>query len=512
MMHSIIPQPSLIQEGSGCFALTAKTEIIADSRFRGVAHLLAERLRAGTGWSLRVRVKGSDSIRAYQIRIAYSPTIQKKESYRLSVRENLIQITAGDKGGAFYGIQSLLQLCPPAIYNAQPAFEVEWKIASTLIQDEPKFRWRGVMLDTVRHFYSVEYLKKFIDLISQLKLNVLHWHLTDDQGWRIEIKKYPLLTKIGSKRRESPRGHFLAKLGGDGVPVEGYYTQDQIRELVAYALERNVQILPEIEMPGHAQAAIAAYPFLGDSKTEVSCDWGVHTKLFNVQEKTIRFLKDVLKEVTELFPFDYVHIGGDEVVKKQWKEDAATQKRMKELGIVDEEALQNWFVREMALYLGARGKKAIGWEEILNDQLPENASVMSWLGKKAAAKAANMGREAVVCSHEAYYFDYAQSSKKLREPLTIRGTTNLQKVYRYQPIHRDLLKKNAHLILGVQAQLWTEYLKTPSQVEYMAFPRLCAVAEVAWNGEKRPPYSHFKKKLSAHFKRLDCQDVRYFTN
>ncbi|MBP6508581.1 MAG: family 20 glycosylhydrolase, partial [Opitutaceae bacterium] len=352
---ALIPQPQhcTLRDGAP-FALTADTVLVADGTLLSAAEFLAAQLRLATGWAFPVVASAAAAGDRAKIEFSASPcALPGNEAYALQVRTGHVTISAGYAAGAFYASQTFLQLLPPAILGASPQPDLTWIAPAVEIEDAPRFRWRGMMIDSARYFQPISYLKKFIDLMAQHKLNVFHWHLVDDQGWRIEIKKYPKLTSVGGKRRETVRGWSPNELGGDGVPVEGFYTQDEIRDFVAYAAARHIQILPEIELPGHAQAAVAAYPEFGllPQAKEVSCNWGIHETLFNTQPATFAFLQDVLSEVIGLFPFEYLHIGGDEAVKKQWREDAATQAHMKALGLPDEEHLQSWFIRQIEAFL-----------------------------------------------------------------------------------------------------------------------------------------------------------------
>jgi len=509
-INRLLPKPRKISLLPGKVDLSTLQCLCADEPFLPVAGLLAARLTQGTGhhWEVKPFHSGQDTP---AIVFRQVPQDHGPEAFSLRIGGNGVEISASHPAGAFYGSQTLLQMLPPAIFAAGPMPEARWEFPHVLIEDWPEFRWRGVMLDSVRHFQTPGYLKKFVDVLAQHKINILHWHLTDDQGWRVEILKYPQLTAIGSKRRESPIGHQNARLGGDGVPVEGFYSQDEIRELVAYAALRNVHLLPEIEMPGHAQAAVAAYPELGclDAPVEVSTQWGVHEMLFNVRPETISFLQDVLAEIVELFPFEYVHVGGDEAVKTQWRHSAETQARMKELGVANEVALQSWFIGQMADFLQAHGKKLIGWDEILEGGLPASASVMSWRGEQGAVAAAAKGHDAVMCSKNAYYFNYAQSKEPLTEPLSIGGFNSLRNVYETSPVPASLTPEQVARILGVQGQLWTEYMPTTNHLEYMAFPRVCALAEIAWSDPRNLDFGGFLRRLAVHVRRLDCQGIRY---
>lgn len=508
---ALIPRPLHIQRLPGFFEITPETRIVADPELWDPAELLAERLRQSTGWPILVTSSADDPPPGNTIDVRRTPASAGAEAYSIRATEEKALISAEGAAGAWYGAQTLLQLLPPAIFCSSPRVMDNWRLPCVTIEDTPRFRWRGVMLDSVRHFQPVEYLRKFIDLLSQHKINVLHWHLTDDQGWRIEIKKYPRLSDIGGQRRETPLGHYESKRGGDGIPYGGAYSQEDIKALIAYAARRNVSILPEIEMPGHARAAVAAYPQLGvlPEPVEVSCEWGVHETLFNIKPATLDFLKEVLEEVIALFPFEYIHVGGDEAVKTQWKEDPDTQGRMKQMGLKDEHELQSWFIRQMAEFLKSRGRKLVGWDEILEGGLAPGSTVMSWRGTAGAIAAANLGHPAVMCSNTALYFDYCQSDSPASEPLSIGGKITLEMVYHYEPVPEELPAELRGSILGVQGQLWTEYMPSIGRVEYMAFPRVAALAEVAWSGKERPPFSNFTERLKTHLKRLDCQDVRY---
>lgn len=495
------------------FVLGSATVITAAEPFAATARFLAHRLETCTGWKLTLT---GESAAGSRIAFAHDAALSS-EAYTLRVTTDAVTITAAAPAGAFYGVQTLLQLLPPAVFDVQPRPDLNWHAPCVEIKDAPRFRWRGIMVDSSRYFQPVAALKKFIDVIAQHKFNVFHWHLVDDQGWRLEIKKYPKLTAVGSKRRESPRGHSAANLqkahnlGGDGCPIEGFYTQDEVRDLVAYAAARHVQILPEIEMPGHAQAAIAAYPEFGllPEAKPVSCNWGIHETLFNTKPATFAFLEDVLTEVMALFPFEYLHIGGDEAVKPQWQNDPATQAHIKELGLKNEDELQSWFIRRIEAFLQKHNRKLVGWDEILEGGLAKSATVMSWRGLEGAIEAAKHGNDAIMCPNPFVYLDHYQSGANDHEPLGIGGNSSLANVHGYEPIPDGLTPTQARRIIGVQGQLWTEYMATPSRLEYMAFPRACALAEVAWSPAPRAAFADFLGRLTTHLRRLDVQDVRY---
>ncbi|MBI4626380.1 MAG: beta-N-acetylhexosaminidase [Verrucomicrobia bacterium] len=510
---ALVPHPVRCKRlGDAVFALRATTRLIASGPLFPAAEMLAVRLRQSTGWPLPIAARRTDEAGESRIEFRQAATVlPDPEAYTLHVAAEQITITASTSAGAFYGGQTLLQLFPPAVFGGVPRPELAWHAPAIEIEDAPRFRWRGVMLDSARHFQPIDYIRKFIDLLAQHKLNVFHWHLTDDQGWRIEIKKYPRLVEVGSRRRETTKGHGKYRTEGDGLPVTGYYAQEEIRDLVAYATQRHVHILPEIEMPGHAQAAVAAYPKLGllPKAREVSCRWGIHETLFNVKPDTLAFLQDVLAEVISLFPFDYIHIGGDEAVKTQWRQDADTQASLRQLGLRDEDHLQSWFIGQMAEFLRRHGRKLVGWDEILEGGLASGATVMSWRGAAGGIAAARLGHDAIMCPYDAVYFDYYQGGSPSVEPLAIGGDLPLHKVHAYEPAPAELPAEHARHILGVQGQLWTEYIPTTSRLDYMAFPRIAALAEVAWSPRERPPFADFVTRLCGHLRRLDCQDVRY---
>jgi len=507
----LVPQPSHCQRRDGPdFVLGAATVIITPTKFQATATLLAARIEAATSWKLNITTTADGSTGSHiELRIGATGS-DNPESYTLKVNEQAAVITAPATAGAYYGCQTLLQLFPAAIFSQALRPDLVLTAPSVEITDTPRFQWRGVMVDSSRFYQPIAFLKKYVDLLSQHKINVFHWHLVDDQGWRLEIKKYPKLTSIGSKRRETIRGHGTNAFSGDGVPVEGFYTQDEVRDFVAYAAERHVQILPEIEMPGHAQSAIAAYPEYGllPEAKPVSCIWGIHETLYNVKPETFAFLEDVLTEVMDLFPFEYIHIGGDEAIKPQWENDPDTQARIKDLGLKDEHELQSWFIRQAETFLSKHGRKLVGWDEILEGGLAKSATVMSWRGIEGAIESAKHGNDAIMCPNPYVYFDHYQSDIT-NEPLCIGYHTPLDKVHSYEPIPTELSAEQARHIIGVQGQLWSEYLPTTSRLEYMSFPRVCALAEIGWSPRERPDFPHFLTRLTGHLRRLDCQDVRY---
>jgi len=510
---ALVPQPVSLHFLEGDCRLTRSTPIFSDPAFGREAEYLAGKLRSATGFPFVVHANRVAPKDEPSIALILDADLARlgKEGYRLAVEGNTIELKSTAAPGIFYGIQTLLQLLPPAIFDGRPRPEAAWTLPRVRIEDSPRFPWRGAMLDCCRHFMPVEFLRKFIDLLALHKLNVFHWHLTEDQGWRIEIKKYPRLTEVGAWRRETTLGHVSENLGGDGIPHGGFYTQEEIRALVAYAAERHITIVPEIEMPGHAQAAIAAYPELGctSDKLEVATRWAVIENIFNPSEKTFAFLQDVLTEVIALFPGTFIHIGGDEAVKTQWDTSEAIRARMNEVGARDFHELQSYFIRRMEQFLAQHGRRLIGWDEILEGGLAPGASVMSWRGVEGGIAAAQAGHDVVMTPNTHTYLDHYQSSDNAREPLAIGGLIPLEKTYAYEPIPAELPPDKARHILGVQGQLWTEYMPTPRHVEYMAFPRLIALAEVAWSTASARREGSFHQRLRVHLKRLDMLGVNY---
>ncbi|MDA8731599.1 family 20 glycosylhydrolase, partial [Flavobacteriaceae bacterium] len=407
--------------------------------------------------------------------------------------------------GAFYAVQSLIQLLPlPSDLNS-------FKILCLRIKDQPQFKYRGMHLDVGRHFFSVDFIKKYIDLMARLKMNTFHWHLTEDQGWRIEIKKYPKLQEIAAFRKETLIGHYNDQPHQfDGKPYGGFYTQEQIKEVVAYAKTRQVTIIPEIEMPGHSQAAIAAYPELGctGEQVEVATKWGVFDEVYCPKESTFKFLEDVIDEVVALFPGKYIHIGGDEAPKTNWKNCEYCQKLIKKEGLKDEHSLQSYFITRMEKYINSKGKQIIGWDEILEGGLAPNATVMSWRGTKGAVQAAKEGHDVILTPGSHCYFDHYQSENE-NEPLAIGGFLPLEKVYHFNPVPEGLTDKEATHVLGAQGNVWTEYMQTEKQVEYMAFPRTVALSEVLWSSPEYKNYQDFIHRLEQYQKRLDQLEVNY---
>jgi hexosaminidase len=511
---AIVPRPAHVTVQPGAFTLRAATVIVTDRALRGLGERLADDLFPATGLRLAVRTGGPAGTGTISIRLDSSLVRLGDEGYRLDASPSRVAIRAYRAAGAFYGIETLRQLLPPAIFRQAEMTGVAWRIPAVAIEDVPRFAWRGVHLDVARHFMPKEFVKKVIDLAALHKLNRFHWHLTDDQGWRLEIKQYPRLTQVGAWRRETLIGRKdqdSTKWRFDGQPHGGFYTQDDVREIVAYARTRFVTIVPEIEMPGHSQAAIAAYPELGNRSDTlpVWTAWGVDQNILNPGDATIQFAQNVLTEVMGLFPGPWIHTGGDEAPKAQWRASPLAQARIRELGLKDEEALQGYFTRRMDEFLTSHGRRLIGWDEILEGGLAPNAVVMSWRGVDGGIAAAQAGHDVVMAPGSHTYFDHYQSADTAREPLAIGGFLPLDTVYAFEPVPPALTAGEARYVLGAQGQLWTEYIPDPKRAEYMVFPRLCALAEVLWTPREARDYTDFTRRLATHLERLAALDVNY---
>lgn len=498
----IIPIPQKITPKTGNFTLSAQTTLRFDHNNEQVALAATyfnQWLKTYAGYDLRAGKQEKNNLV-----LELNNSIPQREGYRLQISPDQIKIQAWQPVGLFYGIQSLIQLFPlQAPNNIQiPAVEIE---------DYPAFTYRGAMLDVGRHFFTVEQVKSFIDMLARYKINRFHWHLTEDQGWRIEIKKYPKLQEVSAWRSESIVGHYNSTPRKfDGKKHGGYYTQEEVKDIVEYARKRFITVVPEIEMPGHAQAAIAAYPELGciDEKLEVGKLWGVSDNVFCPNEATFTFLENVLTEVMALFPSPYIHIGGDECPKVQWKTNATAQAIIKKEKLKDEHELQSYFIRRMEKFLNQHGRQIIGWDEILEGGLAPNATVMSWRGTEGGIEAAKQGHDVIMTPTSYCYLDYYQSLHA-DEPLAIGGFLPLEKVYSYNPIPAELNASQAKHILGAQANLWTEYIDNFPQVQYMFSPRAQALAETVWSGEGRKNFSDFVQRLSVHMQRWQKEGYHF---
>lgn len=502
----ILPTPSFDGVSNEDFVFDKNVSLHTDFDLRSAANFANDFFEEKLGYKLPYDSKPNGNL----LQFIFDENIENEEGYELKVDTSLITIKAKTAKGAFYAFQSLRQFFPATVENKTfPHETILLKCA--FIKDAPRFVYRGMHLDVSRHFFSVEFIKKYIDLMAQLKMNTFHWHLTDDQGWRIEIKQYPELQKVAAFRNETLIGHYNdAPQQFDGKRYGGFYTQKEVKEIVTYASERFITIIPEIEMPGHSQAAIAAYPKLGctGEQTEVATKWGVFEDIYCPKEATFTFLENVLDEVMPLFPGKYIHIGGDEAPKTRWKACEHCQALIKKENLKDEHGLQSYFITRVEKYINSKGKNIIGWDEILEGGLAPNATVMSWRGTKGAVEAAKAGHNVILTPTSHAYFDYYQSDGE-GEPLAIGGYLPLEKVYSFNPIPKELSKEEAKYVLGAQGNLWTEYIPTSEQAEYMAFPRMIAMAEVVWSNSNSENYEEFAYRLSLFHKRLDALNVNY---
>ena len=510
----LIPQPQKMDLLPGEFALTAKTKIT----FAGgeaEAGLLAATLRKSTGFKLPVSPVATRPGKSEITFLLQSNLMARlgAEGYELSVTPGLVTITASTAAGLFYGSQTLLQLLPPEIFSPQPVQEIAWTIPGVAISDSPRFVWRGFMLDVSRHFFTVTEVERVLDLMALYKLNTFHWHLVDDQGWRIEIKKYPKLTEIGAWRDGIGFGldpTRTTRYDQDGR-YGGFFTQAQIREVVAYAAARHITVVPEIEMPGHSSAALVAYPQFACANAKISMPdkGGVFTGVYCAgNDATFEFVSNVLAEVAPLFPGKYIHIGGDEVVKSNWMACADCQARIKTGGLKNEHELQSYFIRRVEKIVNAQGKSLIGWSEIREGGLAQSAALMDWIG--GGAESAASGHDVVMTPNALAYFDHYQSTNRAAEPKAIGGFLPLEKIYtKFEPVPATLAPEFQAHVLGGQGNLWTEYVPNLEQVEYMMFPRLGALAEVDWSPKVSRDWENFKTRTAQNEKRLNVLGVNY---
>jgi len=502
---AIIPVPLTQELAAGSFTLSNATYLTYDERFEIAGSFLESYLSQGS----RIRLSSRQSKNNF-IKFIYDDRITNPEGYALEVTPRGITIKASDDRGAFYAVQTLRQLLDEHFENPN-VITTYATIQAITITDAPRFAYRGMHLDVSRHLFPVSFIKEYIDHLAMLKMNSFHWHLTDDQGWRIEIKAFPKLQEIAAFREQTLVGHYNDEPKEyDCAPYGGYYTQEDVKEIVAYAAARHVEVIPEIEMPGHATAAIAAYPELGCTGNEinVATTWGVFENVFCPNEKTFLFLETVLTEVAALFPGNYIHLGGDEVPKKQWKDCAHCQQLIKDNNLKNEDGLQNFFMNRMICFANNLGKEVIGWDEIYNKNLESNVTIMNWRGEETAVRAAQNGHKVIMSPMSHAYFDYYQHDGE-DEPLAIGGMLPLEKVYKFKPVPEQLNEQDRKNIIGVQGNLWTEYMKTPKQVEYMLFPRVLAMSEVAWSQDSLKNYNSFVNRVTQMNQRLQQQGVQY---
>lgn len=511
MTFSIVPRPESIAPSGEVFLFDSGTPIVCGPGCEGVGGLLRDRLRPSTGFEFDCRPQGRAEHGAITIEIADG---LPPSGYEISVTASGASLRGGDAAGAFHATQTFLQLCPPAVFRRVPARGVSWEVPGVEIRDSPRFGWRGMLIDVSRHFFGRDAVFKLIDALALHRMNVLHLHLTDDQGWRVQINRYPRLTEIGSRRAYSvvdnhetrPDGQDAAR---DSSPHDGYFTQEDLREIVAYAAERFITVMPEIDLPGHSQAAIAAYPELGNvtEPLAVWTDWGISTHVLNVEDATMEFYKNVLDEVLDVFPSEFIHIGGDEVPKDEWRASAKAQQRMKELGLRDEDELQSWVVTTFADHLAARGRRPVGWDEILEGGLPPGATVMSWRGTEGGVAAAEAGHDVVMTPYNDTYLYLRQSDVRESEPLGVAPVLSLEGIFRYDPMPPELSEAARDRVLGAQCQMWTEFVSSERQMHQMVFPRLSAFAEAVWRSGEAVDFADFETRLRVHRQRLHALDI-----
>ena len=510
---AVVPLPEHIVEGQGTFRLTSDAEVVLlfdDERLSGVTAALNKVLMPLFGRGPRVR--HADKAADHAVNVTRDETMPA-EAYRLFVTPCRIDIVAGGAQGAFYAVQTLRQLLPAAAYEADDVRAVELPVVT--IEDKPCLGYRGMMLDVGRHFFTVDEVKEALDIMALHKLNVFHWHLTDDQGWRIEIRKYPKLTEIGSVRSRTligrdPGGTYDENCKFDETPYGGYYTQDEIRDVVNYAAERFITVIPEIEFPGHAVGALASYPWLGctGEQYEVRQTWDIDDRVFCIgKETTFEFIEGVLEEVLELFPSEYIHIGGDECPTVMWKKCPHCKARMKAERLKRPRRLQNYATARVEKFLNAHGRRLIGWDEILEGEVTPTATIMSWRGAEGGIKAAKMGNHAIMAPTTHCYLDYYQTRDTAGEPLAIGGYLPVEKVYSLDP-YEMLTADEQRCILGVQANLWTEYIATWPHAEYMLLPRLSALAEVGWSLDRKD-YGDYLRRVRRLAKIYDACGYNY---
>ena len=514
---SVIPEPVSVVEQQGRFQLTRSTVIQANltrNDIQTTVSQLKQTLDSATGYEIELtdseQANRKENIISFNLD-SLSDKYQNKEAYHLTSSEKRVQISAPTTTGLFYGMQTLLQLFPAHIYQTDYTLvpqDTEWIIPAVTIRDYPRFGYRGMHLDVARHFFPVEFIKKYIDLLAMHKMNTFHWHLTEDQGWRIEIKQYPKLTEVGAWRDSTLVGHY----GSDRYDQErygGFYTQEEIREVVEYAQKRHITIIPEIEMPGHASAALAAYPELGcveGKDYKVKTTWGIFEDIYCPSETTFTFLENVLTEVMELFPSTYIHIGGDEAPKKQWEESQLAQQVIEREGLKNEHELQSYFITRIEKFLNRHGRQIIGWDEILEGGLAPNATVMSWRGTEGGIAAAKQGHQVIMTPNSFLYLDRYQADPET-EPLAFGGFIPLRKTYSYEPVPKELSAEEAQYVLGAQGNVWTEYIHSGEKVEYMAYPRASALSEVNWSPQSKRNWDSFQQRLQTHFKRFEVLGV-----
>ena len=504
----IIPLPAEVTDQEGLFTLSNSTRIEINSesdQMRQLASFLTVHTEKYYGFSNSVVTSETGDKGSVFLKLDENLKLGK-EDYHLSVSSDGVQIEAATPNGLFYGIQTLIQLMP-----STPKQVTEIILPGVEIKDSPRFSWRGLHLDVSRHFMPKEFILKYLDYMAMHKLNTFNWHLADDQGWRIEIKKYPRLTEVGSVRKTTMTGHINNPTGVDTIPSGGYYSQNDVREIVAYASQRFITIVPGIEMPGHALAALAAYPELGctGAPYEVATRWGTFNDVYCPgKEGTYTFIKDVIAEMTTLFPGRYIHIGGADCSEIRWEKCPQCQLKMKTDSMGNVQDLHNYFVRRIGRTLDSLGRDMVGWDDIIKDTLITKAVVMSWRGQSGGIEAIQRKLQTVMSPAKFCNFDQYQTDPK-GEPLAVGGLLTLEQVYNFEPVPEDLSRQEAKYIIGAQANVWTQYMKTPEYVEYMIFPRVAALSEVLWSTKESRNYPWFKKRMLEQIKRYDAEGIRY---
>ena len=512
--YDVVPLPSKIEVDTAgvadkYFALDEKTVIYcAQPELANEAELFAGYIKPLTG--IDMKTADAQPSKNY-VALTVDASLANPEAYKIEIKPEDITVSGGSAAGVLYGLQTLRKAVPDAgMHNVLYPVGV--------VEDSPRFAYRGAHLDVGRHFFPTDSVKTYLDMMALHNMNTFHWHLTEDQGWRIQIDKYPNLTEVGSKRRGTTIGHNTAEI--DTIPVGGFYTKDEIRDIIDYAAKRHITIIPEVDLPGHMQAALASYPELGctGGPYEVWCNWGVTDQVLCAGNDSVyTFLDDVLGEVADLFPSEYIHIGGDECAKGEWEKCAKCQAKIKALGIkadkehTAEQKLQSHVTKHVSDFLASKGKKIIGWDEILEGGIADDATVMSWRGEAGGIKASEMGHDVIMTPNTYLYFDYYQSPDKDKQPLAIGGNLPIDKVYSYEPVTEAMTPEQAAHIKGVQANVWTEYIPTFAQVQYMALPRWAALAEIQWMQPGTRDYAAFYKRLQHLAKIYDAEGYNYCT-
>ncbi len=511
--YTIIPKPVSIIAADGAFMINPATRIVGNhAELRPLADFIANFLATPLNAKIKIApLSIIPQLNTISLILDQHANIAP-EGYQLTITSDNIIITAQTATGAFWAFMTLCQLMPVQAHQKMALVNSTIKVPCVIIKDAPRFAYRGLHLDSSRHFFPVEFIKKYLDLMAFYKLNFFHWHLTDDQGWRIEIKKYPKLQAISAHRDQTLSGHLYSSPPTfDNKSYGGYYTQVEIKEIVAYAQQRHITIIPEIELPGHSLAVLAAYPNLGctGGPYQTGTTWGIFDDVYCAgNDEVFIFLQNILTEIFELFPGKYIHIGGDEVRKNRWQQCPKCQVRMKNENLKTEADLQDYFITRIEKFINSHHRQIIGWDEIISDQLSPTATIMSWRGTQGGIQAANSNYQVIMTPDEYLYFDYYQS-KSPYEPLAIGGHTPIEKVYNYEPIPAELTDSQAKYILGAQANVWTEYMATPAHVEYMVFPRLGALAELTWTPVAQKDYINFLSRLKHNINYLRAMSVYY---